>query len=210
MTRSSFALLLLVVPACIGAAPPAGAQVFPPDARPRVDARPAFEYFVARNRLELGDGATDLSGVGARLLWPLAGVSPTPLLARTDVGGYLVHSPRDGAEPEMWHYGVQADLRLTRGSVAGRIDPLVSLGLGAVRVEEPAKHTPIVPFRDPEARAAASAPRTRTDASVVPGVGARLRLLPGLGLRGDVRMMVDFGERTTRNVETSAGVSITT
>ncbi|HEV2150363.1 MAG TPA: hypothetical protein VGR37_23390 [Longimicrobiaceae bacterium] len=203
MRHSWFVALLLAAPVCALSPSPAEAQSRPLETRPRMEARPAFEYFVARNRLELGGGAAELDGVGGRLLWPVAGVSAAPLFSRTDLGGYLVHSPADGAEPEMWHYGVQADLRLGRAPLARRIDPLLSLGVGAVRVEEPATEALRVPMRYPVA-----VTQTRTDPSVVPGLGARLRLLPGLGLRGDVRMVVDFRERTTRNVETSAGVSV--
>jgi hypothetical protein len=182
-----------------------------------VEPRPSFEYFVARSRLEQGGVASRLDGVGGRVLWPLP--AGGPLLSRMAVGGYLTHAEEDGREPDMWHYGVQADLRLARSPLAGRVDPLLSLGVGAVRVEEPVAVAPppaplfdpgpslLTPLRDGGARS--PAPRTRTSPSLVPGVGARVHLLPWLGFRGDVRMLVDFRDGARRDLEVAGGLSIT-
>ncbi|HEX2190775.1 MAG TPA: hypothetical protein VHG51_17840 [Longimicrobiaceae bacterium] len=199
MMRCLVVTLLIAAPALLPA--PAGAQA-PPEL-PRLETRPSFEYFVARNRLDRGGAASELDGVGGRVLWPLAAMDP--LLSRVAVGGYLVHSARDGEDPDMWHYGVQADLRLSRSAFAGRVDPLVSLGVGAVRVKEPGTGEWIAPLRDP---LAASTARVRTDPSLVPGIGARIHLLPGVGLRGDARMVVDFRDRASRSLEFSGGISI--
>ncbi len=107
----------------------------------------------------------------------------------------------------MWHYGVQADLRLTRSPLMGRVDPLLSLGVGAVRVEEPAAGSLLAPV--PGALGRSSEVRTTTDPSLVPGVGARVHLLPWLGFRGDVRMLVDFRDGARRDLEIAGGLSIT-
>lgn len=183
----------------------------------------ALEYFVARNRMTLGTGTTKLDGFGGRVMWSLAS-TPAPLGSRAWLGGYVVHTPEEENDAAMWHYGVQTDLNLTRNRVAGRVDPLVSLGLGAVRVAEPVKRLvpsprPLVELT-PDGRTSELAPRTtavpgreleaRTSLSVVPGIGARMRLVPGLDFRGDVRMLIDFRSRTTHNLEVSGGISIPT
>lgn len=201
MTRSLVATLLIA--GSLGLPAPAAAQGAPDV--PRVEARPSFEYFVARNRLERGGGASELDGVGGRVLWPLAATDP--LLSRLAVGGYLVHSARAGDDPDMWHYGVQADVRLARSPLAGRVDPLLSLGVGAVRVKEPGAAEFVAPLRDPLAGTAA---RVHTDPSLVPGVGARVHLFPGVGLRTDARVVVDFRERAGRSLELAGGLSLTT
>lgn len=199
MRQCFVAILALVLAA--GAAPGAAAQAGDPYAPPRVEPRPSFEYFVARNRLERGGTASELDGVGGRVLWPLR--ASGPLLSRMAVGGYLTHAQEAGEDPDMWHYGVQADLRLTRSPLLGRLDPLVSLGVGAVRVQEPAGRSLLtLPGRAP-------ALRTTTDPSLVPGVGARVHLLPWLGFRGDVRMLVDFRDGARRDLEVAGGLSIT-
>ena len=202
MTRTLLVTILLAAGTTL--AGPAAAQT-PPDL-PRVGPRPSFEYFVARNRLEHGGGASRLDGVGGRVLWPLAAAHA--VLSRMAVGGYLTRAGADGQEPDLLHYGVQADLRLSRSPLMGRLDPLLSLGVGAVRVEEPAGGSLLTPLRDP--RGAEPAPHTRTDPSLVPGVGARLHLFPGIGFRGDARLVVDFRERTSRSLELAGGISLET
>ncbi|HEX2094815.1 MAG TPA: hypothetical protein VHG28_20590 [Longimicrobiaceae bacterium] len=192
---------------------PVSAQLQPRKA----EVRGSLEYFVARNRLTLGGGPTELDGVGGRILWPLTAVTGTdalPLASRIAVGGYVVHTPRDAEEMEMWHYGMQADLLVPVVPAESRIDPLLSLGVGAVRVDEPtripvpAQHLTVIgaPGKLPALRTE----RTHTDLSLVPGVGARLRLLPGVDFRSDLRMVIDFRDRTRRNLEMSGGISIPT
>ncbi|HEX8272997.1 MAG TPA: hypothetical protein VF615_10195 [Longimicrobiaceae bacterium] len=215
--RPFLVLTLSIAAAAAAAAPRAAAQAGDPYVPPRAEPRPSFEYFVARSRLEQGGVSSRLDGVGGRVLWPLP--AGGPLLSRMSVGGYLTHAEEDGREPDLWHYGVQADMRLARAPLAGRVDPLLSLGVGAVRVEEPVAAAPppaprfdpgaslLTPLRDGPARSPAL--RTRTSPSLVPGVGARVHLLPWLGFRGDVRMLVDFRDGARRDLEVAGGLSIT-
>jgi hypothetical protein len=161
--------------------------------------RPEFDYFVSRYR-DAGPSAESggVGAVGARLMWPLASLSGSPLLTRASLGGYVVHSPEDEELTRSWRYGAQADVRVTRLPVAGRVDPLVSLGVGASRMQQP----PAPVGR--EARVS----QTRTYLSVAPGVGLRLLVTPGLGLRGDARQVLDFSEGVQRRVELSGGLSL--
>ncbi|MBV9774846.1 MAG: hypothetical protein JO040_12910 [Gemmatimonadetes bacterium] len=218
-------VVTLSLAALLGAAH-AHAQTQPrqdPDPQPtrRTDGARALEYFVARNRMALGSGTTKLDGFGGRMMWSLASTT-APLGSRAWLGGYVVHTPEDENDAAMWHYGVQTDLRVAREPLAGRVAPLVSLGVGAVRVAEPVRQLvpalkPMVEL-GPDGRMGEFAPRsavvgrreldTRTSLSVVPGVGARVRLVPGLDFRSDVRMLIDFRDRTTRNLEVSGGISV--
>lgn len=180
-----------------------------------------LDFFVARSRMELGSGTTRLDGFGGRVMWSLA-ATPAPWGSRTWLGGYLVHTPQDQNDAAMWHYGVQTDLKVAPAPLAGRVDPLLSLGVGAVRVEEPVKRLVPPPMvlldRGPGTGSGIFAPRpvdaapremeARTSLSLVPGVGARVRLTRGLDFRSDVRVLMDFRSRTTRNVEVSGGISV--
>ncbi len=178
---------------------PANAQQAAP---PRAGGGGSVEYFVACSRMALGGGRTDLDGVGGRILWPL--------VSRMALGGYVVHTPEDSEDVEMWHYGVQADLRLPGPGLVPRVDPLLSLGVGAVRVEEEPGRTPTAPPLLLAAEPRSAPARPETSLSLVPGLGAKLRLVPGLDFRGDLRMVVDFRDRTTWNLELSGGISIPT
>jgi hypothetical protein len=42
----------------------------------------------------------------------------------------------------------------------------------------------------------------------MPGIGARIRLLPGLSLRTDARRVIDFHDGVTGNLELSGGISV--
>ena len=169
------------------------------DVRAQVDGvgvgGPEFDYFLSRYRAADGEA----EAVGARLMWSLAPLRrESALLARTSLGGYLVHSPVEQAWAESWRYGAQADVRVTRLPIAGRVDPFLSLGVGASRVLD--------------ARDVADRERLlgepRTHLSVAPGVGLRFRLAPGFGLRGDARQVLDFQDGVRRNLELSGGLSL--
>ena len=159
--------------------------------------RPEFDYFLSRYR-GVG-GAGEAEAVGARLMWSLAPLGRrSPLLGRTSVGGYLVRSPDDQAWTESWRYGAQADVRVTRLPVAGRIDPVLSLGVGASRVLDEREVE--------ERRSLFGEPRTHL--SLAPGLGVRFRLGPGFGLRGDARQVLDFRDGVQRKLELSGGLSL--
>jgi hypothetical protein len=192
------------------------------------------DYFLSHNRLSSNDGEVrTLDGVGGRMMWslaPLAGSDRGSLLARTAAGGYLVHTPGDADGNEMWHYGAQADVRVTIAPLAGRVEPLVSLGLGTVRMDEPGEWvavTPEIRITESAARQAQdvtpmpvvlpalpqqiqvlSPPRSTRQVSVAPGIGARVRLLPGVNIRGDMRVLFDINDHTRRTTELAGGFSM--
>lgn len=194
------------------AAVPARAQVAPAAGAAEGDTR-YFDYFVSRLRPADG-GGSELGAVGGRLMWPLAGVAGegwTASLHRAAVGGFLTHAPAEPGDPELWRYGAQADLPLVAQPLAGRIDPVLSLAVGAVRVRTPGGAQ--LPDADEVPPLLTSAvvvpPRTDHDLSLAPGLGARVRLLPGLDLRGDARQVMDIGDgEVRRQLELSAGLSV--
>lgn len=180
-----------------------------------------FDYYVSRFRLSEGSGGATEDGVGGRMMWSVAPLlrSGSPWLDRALVGGYLTHTPEDGDRHEMWRYGAQVDYIVTPEPLVGRVEPLVSLAAGAVRVTEPGMQWSSVPYLIPreEAReggvgtpilSAALPDRVSTRPSVTPGIGARVRILPGLSLRTDARQVIDFRDEVVSNFELSAGISV--
>lgn len=104
-------------------------------------ARLSVDYFLSHHQLALTPGdRQSLDGVGGRIMWPLAALPGAwyhPLLARTSIGAYVVRAGEGSEHRGVWDYGAQTDVRLTRGLFAGWVDPVVSLGIGAIRREVP-------------------------------------------------------------------------
>lgn len=187
------------------------------------DGRRYLDYYVSRFRLASSPGGeAEADAVGGRLMWsvaPLIRALPGEWESRTLVGGYLTHAPDDTDRMEILRYGAQVDYFVTSAPMGGRVEPLLSLAAGAVRVTESAVHWASVPYLvlDGEGEGGmrgtpllrASLPeRVSTSASVTPGVGARIRLLPGLSFRTDARQVIDFRDGVTANLELSGGISV--
>lgn len=213
----AFALLLGLLPA------EAGAQAEGTRRAEEVDARRYLDYYVSRYRLEWSPGdSPEADAVGGRLMWsvaPLIRAFPGDWASRTLVGGYLTHTPEDSERMEILRYGAQMDYIVTSSPLGGRVEPLVSLAAGAVRVTEPGIRWSSIPYvlfdgtgeggmlGTPILRA--SLPdRVSTSASLTPGIGARIRLLPGLSFRTDARQVIDFLDGMTTNLELSGGISV--
>src|SRR5919204_5765529 len=124
----------------IGCSPlPVYAQYFPPTYVSRTDGRLAIEGFFSHHRLHPGLGAerTKLPGVGARIMWSLAprfDPEHDGLAARAAVGAFAVNASDRTDRVKARHYGAQLDISVLRTPVAGRIEPLLSVGAGAFRV----------------------------------------------------------------------------
>lgn len=218
-----FLMLVLASAALLCALPSAAAgQADGPRLTDPDEGRRYLDYYVSRFRLAEGSGGATEDAVGGRVMWsvaPLLRPGASPWLDRALVGGYLTHSPEDGDRREMWRYGVQVDYIVTPAPLAGRVEPLVSLAAGAVRVTEPGMRWTSVPYLIPREDAGepgvgtplltASLPdRVATRPSVTPGVGARIRILPGLSLRTDARQVIDFHDGTRSDFELSGGISV--
>ena len=120
------------------------------------------------------------------------------LASRAAVGAFAVYTPEQDLGFKTWHVGTQADLRLLPAPVFGRLDPLVSLGAGALRTN----------VRGTPAGDAAIVERTNTSFALTPAIGARLAILPRAGLRADVQDLMAFRGGVTHNPTLSAGLSV--
>jgi hypothetical protein len=208
-TRACRAALLAGLAAC-GALPiPVLAQ--------RAAVPTLLEPYVSRTRLDpgvLGQRAR-LSGVGARLLYQ---VLSDRLDDRLLVGAFVTHAPSDGRGVTTSQVGAVADVRLGGRPIAGRVEPLLSLGAGAFRTrwDAPVVSGRALCLRPRDAAslggACLAAPGRRRDpatsAALSPAIAARVSLLPGVALRVDARDLVVYRGRPRHGFELTTGVSL--
>ena len=213
------ASLLAMLGACAATPLPVMAQLGPP-------IRAVFEGYVARSQLHpvVAGSPARLEAVGARLLVPveqLAGGAPRWVAQRAEVGAFLSTAASDERDVDARHYGAQVDLRLTPRPLAGRVEPLVSLGVGGLRARRETAGTPRLAAvcLEPSEPSAASTARCLTLRPPEPGtasghwlalspaVGARVALVPGIALRVDARDLVVFRDAPRHNVELAVGRS---
>jgi hypothetical protein len=152
-----------------------------------------LEYFATgARRTAAGD-----AGFGARLL--LRVPSSAPVLDRMAVGGYLARIP-GGPGTERTEYGVHTEW--VAAPRVGRVDPVLTLGLGAVRRKGGwLWRLGPRPVRVPTAE-------STTAFSLAPGVGARVRVTPGVAIRGDLRRTLALDQRGMNVTEVAAGISL--
>jgi hypothetical protein len=194
-------------------------------AAPRTTA--VFEGYVARAALHptVAGTRTPLAGAGARLLLPLEsflGPESAALARRTAVGGFVTSVSTDDGGVSAQHYGLHADMRLLDTPLAGRVDPLVSLGTGVLHgqriagaraavgslclrpLDVPGPTTSPTCVRPPREDPAAHG----TYLAVSPAAGVRVGLLPGLALRADVRDVIVYRGGPRHNLEIGTGLSL--
>jgi hypothetical protein len=167
--------------------------------------RPALEGFYSQQRFD-GAGAPRADGLGAKLMWnPALTADPSNaswLARHTAVGLYGVYTPERELGFSTVHGGVVADVRPLAGLVAGRVEPFVSLGAGALRTN----------VRDDAAtRRTAPSPllaKSVTTATLMPGIGARVMLTPGVALQGDLRDVMTFRAGTQHNTAFGVGLRL--
>ena len=181
-----------------------------------------IEGFVSRQRGNAVGRTTE--GLGGRVLWSLAPrvrvAEPDGRLARLAerlaVGAFAVRTTPRG-RLEAWHLGAQADGSLLPRPLLGRVEPLVSLGVGAYRERLPGRRTadvPAVVLRRPREDGipilpAVQPPRTLAHGAVAPGAALRVRLLRGVAVRGDARRVLVFDDPSPRSaMEYTAGLSV--
>lgn len=158
-----------------------------------------LDYFVSQwwtaDRAERQSAA-----VGGRVMWalPSPAVSPQLPLGRAYVGGYVMRLRHEEESREAWHYGTQADLSVSRSPLFGRVEPLVSLSVGALRTTGAPD-----PLFAAEQQIAGE-----TVLTVAPGIGARIRLMPRLEIRSDVRRLQELGDDPRGYFEMAGGLSL--
>jgi hypothetical protein len=164
----------------------------------------ALEGFLTQYRFAAGDAPVAVEGVGGRFVWttpPVLG-DPTSLAARTSLGVFGVFLPRqNGLGYTTLHAGGELSVRPLPAPVAARVEPVVSLGVGALRTDVADRVR--VGTRD-----LALGDRADMSLALSPGVGARVALVPGLDLRADVRDVITFREAVRNNLAYGVGLGM--
>ena len=191
--------------------------------------RLSVEGFFTRYRLtaDRGGGRLKHQAIGGRIMWALAPRTDADrgtVAARTSVGGFIIHTPEPETDLRTSHYGAQLDFQVLRTPLADRIDPLLSLGVGAFRTEGSDVRVtqlpgtlipPLVDGRlvagDREGRVMGVdlVRRSTTSLALTPGVGVSVGVAPGFALRGDVRDALVFRAGVRHHIEVSAGLRVT-
>lgn len=159
----------------------------------------ALERLYTRVRLEPGGGRGRmvLDGIGARVMWSAAPRSgANDLASRSAVGLFATYTPeRRPLGISTLHAGAMLDVRPLATSLIGRVDPVLSLGAGVFHTDVDGPRASRVPLTE----------RTHTTFAFSPGIGARIGLWRGIGLRGDVRDVITFRGETHHNVALDVG-----
>lgn len=141
-----------------------------------------------------------VDGVGARVMWsPAADAGRNDLASRSALGVFATYTPQQRALGfSTLHAGATMDLVPLPTPLFGRVDPVLSLGAGIFRTD----------VHRPGASRAPLADRRNTTFALSPGVGARIGLWRGFGLRADVHDMIIFRGGTRHNIALDAGLSL--
>jgi hypothetical protein len=146
-------------------------------------------------------GRMKLNGVGGRLLFaPFAsdGGDSTRMIGRLSVGPYFFGTREVGPSFRTWDAGLEADLHLLQTPAFGRVQPLVSVGLGAV-------HAGIDEYTL-ESDRIASSPYTAFAAT--PALGVRVGLYRNVAVRMDLRDAIAFRDGLKHHYGGGAGFSL--
>jgi hypothetical protein len=211
LTRRTVYLAALGVTLGASLVTPAAAQSSTSTAGRR--ALPTLETEYTRIRFDAGGRKLSANGIGARLMWqPFATTDgPSSPLERTAVGVFATYTPEHTFSSDVAFHSIGAgaalDVRPLAAPIASRLDPYVTLGLGALHTGVRHASIPLAPplFR-----------RSTTAFTTMYGVGAQALLTSRLGLQGDVRDLVTFGSDAMRatvdsrhNLAFSAGLRFT-
>ena len=209
--RSVVPLRVLTVSALLLASSPSLAAQQPHTAAgSRMDGRLWVEGYVTRLRLQRDEHA-GMEGLGARLLLPVS--------RQLAVGAFVSRAPAPVRDRETLHLGAQADV-FPLARPLGRLDPVLSLGLGTMIHEETVWDRPLKtpdglrPLYTVGIGAPSGASLLRLEerrdrgVTIAPGAGLRLRIAPGLALRGDVRHLIVLGRNRGEHLEVTGGVSL--
>ena len=203
--------LILAAPPATAAAQFSGLRGLPTTGRLTVDG------YVSRYRLALPNARTRLDGMGGRIMWALAptlGAKRERLAEHLAVGVFAAATPGDGVanrgEVRTALYGLQLDARPLPAPVGRMLEPVVSLGIGALQVRQT---TPgrwilrdgmtLVPHDLPIAPPPPAVQERRTNVVLAPAIGVLLSPRADFALRFDARRLVN------RNAtELATGISL--
>ncbi len=152
----------------------------------------SIDAFYDRLQLDAGEGQSriGIDGYGARL-WinaaPFAG--PSSVLGKTSIGLYYSRNPRKDRGIGAAQYGGELDIFPTERPYGGFFDPFISLGAGALRINN--RQTTSSGTRVADIKAG-----NTTRFAFSPGVGVRLPVFSRVQLRFDAKDVIVFNRDT--------------
>jgi hypothetical protein len=184
-----------------------------------LDPGASFEGYYTHFRLDARGGDwKSANGFGGRLMWHPGGreTRASWLAPRIGLGAFAEYAPEQDPGFTLLHAGVQGDLSLVDTPLFGRVEPMLGLGVGALRtsgidlftereIQSPAALS-IVGM--PSLQAAADDDRAVTTLALSPAFGARVNLVRNLSARADVRDLVTFRDGPKHNLQLAAGLSL--
>lgn len=173
------------------AAMPAAAQDSPAGVRP---SRFTIQGYLAQYSLDTGVGDREAQGgFGVRLMFNRSDAAEVTrsFFGRATAGVYGTFTTEDAVSSQ--NVGVQADVSLFPAPIAnGFLDPFISLGAGAFRTSVDVAGDDV----------------SETSFTIIPAAGTRIPLFGGIGIRGDLRAPIVFGDDTRVNWLAEGGLSI--
>lgn len=179
----------------------------------------SFEGYYTHFRLDARGGDwKSANGFGGRLMWYPGGRQTQAAwqAPRLGLGAFAEYAPEQDPGFTLLHAGVQGDLRLVDTPLFGRVEPMLGLGVGALRtngvdlftdrvVPSPAEPSVV---GMPSLQVASDNDRAVTTLALSPTIGARVGLFRNLAARADVRDLVTFRDGTKHNLQIAAGLSL--
>jgi hypothetical protein len=173
---------------------------------PWQERQPAVEGYYTRLRLDADGGGAAADGIGGRLMWSATrpeDAGSSWLADHAAIGLLAQHTPAQRRGFSTLHLGAVVDVQPVLTPLFGRVTPYLSIGAGALRTtlssDAATSGRPRSPLTD----------RDNTTATLSPGIGARVQLIPGIALQGDLRDVMTFRHDTRHNVAFSAGLRFT-
>jgi hypothetical protein len=191
---------VLVAAASLLATPVAAQSSAVPTA---VGPKPAlFEGYYTHYNFDRSDGRVGMNGIGARLMWnPIrADYGAATLPSRFAIGLFGDWAPNQDKGFSVGHFGVQSDVSVVRSPLFGRVLPIVSLSVGALRTDRSGAAISQADFELGD--------RRLTMFALAPSLGTRVGVWRQLGLRADARDVMTFRDRTRHHGQFSAGLSL--
>lgn len=171
-----------------------------------------FDVYVARHDLSFPNMAGRPEGTGFRVMAPLSsadGGRRERLLEHVSVGGYfeVAKETRPGTNARLRQevYAAEVEVRPLRAPLAGRLEPIVGIATGLIRLEE-INHPPKTlssPTRPPYTTSTMS-----ERALLAPSAGVLLRVTRNVGLRFDVRELMVSGSGDAGSTQMATGVRL--
>jgi hypothetical protein len=160
----------------------------------RVSIEPFLSHIFFDNPVGDNDG---LGGIGVRAMVGRGAVvgGMNTFFTRARAGVFLTYTAEQtDFDISTFHFGGQAEVPLFAAPVGGGyLDPFISVGAGMYRSSQPVE---------------GGGDRTFSDFALTPGAGTLIPIFGAIAIRGDVRDVIIFGDKTTNNFALEGGLSI--